>query len=235
MNLHVKRDRTRFFYMLLGLAMAATILVGFSRTYYLKAWFDTPPLTLRLHLHGFVLTLWLVLFVVQASLIAAGRRGLHKRLGIAGLVLAALVIATSCAAAIEAARLGGDRGGISAADRLYSSVLVVSTFALFVSMGTALRKRPEIHKRLMLLATIAVIGPGVTRAVALLAGHGIRDSHVAVMSALVLLALLYDWHTRGRPHWVLLSGGLVLIASQLTRRFVGGSEIWAHIGNWLIH
>lgn len=234
MSLHAKRDRARLFYTLLGLAMAATILLGFSRTYYLKAWFDTPPLTLRLHLHGLVLTLWLVLFVVQASLVAAGRRSLHMSLGIAGVVLGALVVATSYAAAIEAAQLGGDRGGITAADRLYSSVLVVATFALFLSMGTALRKRPEMHKRLMLLATISVIGPGVTRAVALLVGHGIRDSHVAVMFALLLLALLYDWRTRGRPHWVLLSGGLLLITSQVTRRIVGGSETWAHIGNWLI-
>lgn len=43
MNLHANRDRARLFYTLLGLAMAATILLGFSRTYYLKAWFDTPP------------------------------------------------------------------------------------------------------------------------------------------------------------------------------------------------
>jgi ABC-type xylose transport system permease subunit len=87
----------------------------------------------------------------------------------------------------------------------------------------------------MLLATIAVIGPGITRAVALLAGHGIRDSHIAVMSVLMLVALLHDWRTRGRPHWVLLSGALLLITSQLTRRLVGGSEIWAQIGNWLIY
>lgn len=234
MNVPVTHDRARRFYPLMGLAMAAIVLVGFSRTYYLKACFDTPPLTLRLHLHGFVLTLWVVLFIVQANLIAAGRRSLHKSLGIAGVALAALAVATTWAAAIEAARLSGDRGGITAADRLYSSVLVVSTFGLFVAMGTALRRRPEIHKRLMLLATIAVIGPGVTRAAALLAGHGIRDSHVAVMSVLLLVAWLYDWRTRGRPHWILVSGGALLIATQLTRRLIGGSEIWAHIGNWLI-
>jgi hypothetical protein len=118
---------------------------------------------------------------------------------------------------------------------LFSSVLLVSTFALFVSMAAALRKRPEIHKRLMLLATIAVVGPGVTRAVALLAGHKIGESHVAVMAAFLMLALLYDWRTRGRPHWILLSGGVLLIGSQVARRIVGGSETWASIGNWLIH
>lgn len=235
MNRTVTRNRARHFYALMGLAMALIVFVGFSRTYYLKAWFDTPALTLRLHLHGVVMTLWLVLFIVQAGLAGTGRRSLHKRLGLAGLGLAALVVAVTCAAAFEAARLGGDRGGITAADRLYSSMLVAVTFGLLVAMGAAFRARPEIHKRLMLLATIAVIGPGVTRAVVLLAGRGIRESHIAVMATLLLLALLYDWRTRGRPHWVLLGGGLLLIVSQLTRRLVGGSETWAHIGNWLIH
>jgi len=235
MSFTITPVRARRFYTLMGLVMATMVLVGFSRTYYLKSWFDTPPLTLRLHLHGFVLTLWLVLFIVQASLARAGRRRLHQTLGIAGVVLATLAVLVTFAAAIEAARLGGDRGGITAADRLYSGVLAISTFGLFIGAGAALRRRPEIHKRLMLLATIAVIGPGVTRAVALLAGHGIRDSHIAVMAVLLLAALLYDWRTRGRPHWVLLSGASLLIASQLTRRFVGGSETWAPVGNWLIH
>jgi hypothetical protein len=107
-------------------------------------------------------------------------------------------------------------------------------FGLFVGLGAAFRKHPEIHKRFMLLATIAAIGPGVTRAVVLLLGHPIRDSHIAVESALLLLAVFHDWRTRGRPHWILVGGGLLLIVSQATRRLVGGSEAWAQIGNWLI-
>ena len=94
------------FYTLIGLTMAAIVLIGFSRTYYLRAWFHLPPLSWRLHLHGAALTLWVVLFVVQTRLIAAGRRRLHMTLGIAGLALAAVAIATTCAAAIEAVQLG---------------------------------------------------------------------------------------------------------------------------------
>jgi hypothetical protein len=224
----------RRFYTLMGLAMCTMVIVGFSRTYYLKAWFDTPPLTLRLHLHGLVLTLWLVVFVVQATLVSARQIGFHKRLGIAGAILAGLVVMTSYAAGIEAARLVGERGGITAADRLYSNVVVVATFGLLVALGTVLRKRPHIHKRLMLLATLSILGPGIARAVALIAGHGIRDSHIAVMSALLLVAWLHDWRMRGRPHWVWLIGGPLVIGLQWTRRLVGGSEAWAQIGNWLI-
>jgi hypothetical protein len=233
MDLTASLDRRRRVYLFTGVAVSAIVLFGFSRSYFLKTWFGTPPLSPRLHLHGVALSLWLVLFLVQTTLIAAGRRRLHQSLGIAGVGLAALAVVATYAAAIEAARLGA-RGGIGTADRLYSSVVVLALFAVFVAAGTAFRARPETHKRCMLLATIAVVGPGAQRAVALAVGHGVRDFHVLVMSALLLVALLSDWMTRGRPHWVLLSGGPLLIASQLTRRLIGASDWWTRIGTWLI-
>jgi hypothetical protein len=233
MNLSVSRDRSRL-YGLTGLAIFVIALIGFSRTYYLRTWFDVPPLTMRLHLHGLVLTLWLGLFMIQSMLISVGRRRLHRRLGIAGVGLAAAVIATTYMTAIEAAHLDGSRGGITAADRLYSTVVLMMLFGAFVAVGTLFRKRPDIHKPSMLLATIAIVGPAASRATVLLLGRGIRDPHVYVMSALLLAAVVSDWRTRGRPHGWLLGGGFVLIASQVTRRLMGGSEAWALIGNWLI-
>jgi hypothetical protein len=233
MNVSVSRDRSRL-YGLTGLTVFVIALIGFSRTYYLRAWFDVPPLTMRLHLHGLVLTLWLVLFLVQSMLISVGRSSLHRRLGFAGVGLAAAVIVTTYLTAIEAAQLDGSRGGITAADRLYSTIVILVLFGVFVAVGTLFRKRPDIHKRSMLLATLAIVGPAATRAAVLLVGRGIRDPHIYVMSALLLMALLSDWRIRGRPHWSLLCGSLVLIASQLTRRLIGGTEAWALIGNWLI-
>lgn len=233
MNLSVSRDRGRL-YGLIGLAIFVIALIGFSRTYYLRTWFDVPPLTMRLHLHGLVLTLWLGLFLVQSMLISVGRRSLHRRLGFAGVGLAAAVIMTTYMTAIEAAHLDGSRGGITAADRLYSTVVILLLFGVFVAVGTLFRKRPDIHKRSMLLATIAIVGPAATRATVLLVGRGIRDPPVIVMVALLLAALFSDWRTRGRPHWWLLCGGFGLIVSQVTRRLIGGTEVWALIGNWLI-
>ena len=188
---------SRRFYTLIGLTMAALVIIGFSRTFYLRPWFDVAPLTLRLHLHGIVLTLWVVLFVVQVRLIAVGRRRLHMSLGVAGIALAALAIATTYAAAIEAVRLGVERGGIGI-DRLYSNVLVLTLFGSFVALGVAYRKRPETHKAFMLLAMIAAIGPAVTRAAIFVFELKIRDAHIPMESALVLSALAYHWHTRRR-------------------------------------
>jgi hypothetical protein len=235
MNAASSPGRNGRFYFLMGLAMAALVLLGFARSYYLAPWFEGPPLTWKLHLHGAAMTLWLLLFLAQAKLIAAGRRRLHMNLGYAGLALAAVAIASAYAAALETIDTRGAFGGLTIVDRLYSNVLLNAIFGAFVGLGVAFRKRPEVHKRLMLLATITVIAPALVRAAVLLLGPGVvTDPHIPVMAALVAVGVIYDWRTRGKPHWVLLSGGLLLIALQLTRRAVGGSAAWAEVGNWLI-
>jgi hypothetical protein len=233
MNTTLQSSGGRRFYTLVALTMATFVLTGFARTYYLRAWFDVPPLSWRLHLHGLVLTLWVGLFVVQTRLIAVGQRRLHMRLGIAGVALAAVAVVTIYAAALEAVRLGADRGGIGI-DRLYSNVLLMTFFGSFVALGAAFRKRPDTHKAFMLLAMIAALGPALTRTFIVVLGLKIRDPHLPVESALVLAALIYIWQKRRRLDWVLLVGGALLITTQATRRLVGGSEAWAQIGNWLV-
>ena len=233
MNLSLPRSRP-WFSTAMGLAVIGIVIVGFSRTYYFKGFFDTRPLTVRLHLHGFAMSAWLVLFLVQARLIAAHRRTLHMRLGIAGAILAALAVATTYAAAFEFAAHGVAQNAPTAFSRLYSSVQLATLFGLFVAAGIVFRSRPEIHKRLMVLAMLAVVGPGAHRAIFLIVGHGAPDSHVFVIGLLLVAGLVYDWRSRGTPHPVLLWGGTLLIALQLTRRLVGGSALWQQIGNWLI-
>jgi hypothetical protein len=65
-------------------------------------------LQLLLQVHGLVFSAWLVLFLVQTGLIAAGRVDVHRRLGIAGaiLALAKLVLGTLTALRSVAPRIG---------------------------------------------------------------------------------------------------------------------------------
>lgn len=87
-------------------AIAALVFVGFARTFYLKYWSDTPPLTRLLHMHGVVFTSWLLLHFTQARLIAAHRVDLHRRLGIAGAVLGFSMFFIGVAAAAPTATSG---------------------------------------------------------------------------------------------------------------------------------
>lgn len=96
-----------------GVTIPAIVWVGFSRSDFLRVLFTVPPLTPTLHAHGFVLALWLALFIVQATLIAGGRRHAHRTPGVAG-VLGAIAVLTSYAAAFEtAARAQARRGRLS--------------------------------------------------------------------------------------------------------------------------
>jgi hypothetical protein len=61
------------FYALIAILLIAFIVIGFSRTYYLRFLSDRPPLHVILHVHGLVFTAWLALFIAQTQLIAARR------------------------------------------------------------------------------------------------------------------------------------------------------------------
>jgi hypothetical protein len=85
-----------------ALVCALLALVGFARTYYLNGLFGTPHLTLRLHVHGLIMSAWCVLFVAQACLVSARRVDIHRRLGIVGAGLALLIIVIGCYLTISA-------------------------------------------------------------------------------------------------------------------------------------
>ena len=107
---HLATRRRSRFYTVMGVAICAVVFVGFSRSYFLRALFTAPPLTPRLHVHGFVLGLWLALFIVQARLIANGQRHIHQMLGVAGVALGVIAVLTTYAAAFETAAHASSRG-----------------------------------------------------------------------------------------------------------------------------
>src|SRR4051812_48182095 len=80
------------FFFLAHLALLAVVLVGFSPTFYLRAFFHVPGIPSVLYVHGAVLTVWFLFTVVQAWLIRGQRIRLHRRLGYAAAAYAALVI-----------------------------------------------------------------------------------------------------------------------------------------------
>ncbi len=89
-------------------AVVASLIVfaGFARSYYLKTVFGTPELPLLRHVHGLVMTLWFALFVLQTQLVAMRRIYVHRRLGVAGALLAIVVFIVGVATAIAGARRG---------------------------------------------------------------------------------------------------------------------------------
>src|ERR1044072_436880 len=91
-NMH-RRISDRPLYILAAGLIPLVVLAGFARTYYLKGFFATPPLpNMIVQIHGVVMTAWVVLFIVQVTLVGKRRTKLHKQLGILGAGLAVLVL-----------------------------------------------------------------------------------------------------------------------------------------------
>ena len=101
------RQGPRRFYVGLAIAVLITVFLGFSRTYFLKSYFGTPELSLLVHLHGLVFTSWVLLFLAQTTLVATDRTDLHRRLGVGGAVLAALLLIVGTTTAILRIAGGG--------------------------------------------------------------------------------------------------------------------------------
>jgi hypothetical protein len=99
------RRRERIFYIGIAIVIVGVVFGGFARTYFLRPFFDTQPLMPLLHLHGFVFTSWLVLYITQTVLISAKRVNVHRRLGIAGAVIAVFMILIGSTTAIIRAHL----------------------------------------------------------------------------------------------------------------------------------
>src|SRR5690242_16690147 len=168
-NLH-RRISDRPLYILAAIVIPLIVLAGFARTYYLKGAFATPPLpSLIVHVHGIVMTAWVVLFIVQVTLVARRRTKLHQQLGIAGAFLAALVFVVGILTGIYgAARFVNNPsltppGAPSPLSFLIIPLGDMVVFAILIVAALYYRRRLDIHKRLMLLAAINLLVPAIAR------------------------------------------------------------------------
>src|SRR5262245_5961711 len=131
--------RSRF-YPLIAIVLVTFVVIGFSRTYYLRFLSDRPPLNVILHVHGLVFTAWLALFIAQTQLIAARRIDLHMKLGVAGILLAVFVVATGLAATfVGAATPRMTQLGVTTAQASIVPLVSILPFAILVTAAVALR------------------------------------------------------------------------------------------------
>jgi hypothetical protein len=227
------KRRTRRFYVGMAVAMAVTVFAGFSRSYFLKAHFGTPELSLLLHVHGLVFTSWVLLFLSQTTLVAAGRTDVHRRLGVAGAVLAALVLILGTTTAILRVKGGAAPiPGVSPLSFLAVPLFDMVVFALLIGTGLYFRRRLETHKRLMTLATVSLLSAPIARLPfgVLKAGP---PAFFGLTDLFIVALLIYDLATRKKIHPATIWGGLLIVASQPLRLMISGTPAWLTFAGWI--
>jgi hypothetical protein len=228
-------DRRRYRTFSISVAFTAILIVfaGFSRSYYLNGYFLRRNLTWVLHLHGLIFSLWFLLLPMQILLVAIGRTDLHRRLGVAGGFLAAIMVPLGVFIAIHAAKYGSPSTppGVPPLGFLAVPLTDVFVFGMLVGAAILYRRKPEIHKRLMILATLSILSPAIGRIPFLLAFGVPVIFGVVVLAVLIFVA--YDTAIHKRLHRASLLGGLFVILSFPARLIVSGTSPWLSFAGWL--
>ncbi len=165
------------------------------------------------------MTSWQLLFLTQTILVAAGRTDLHRRLGVAGGVLAAAVVVAGVHATVSQPAFYAARGmepPFPMEMLVVGNIFGFGLFAGLVASAIALRRDTASHRRLIYWACIVTMGPALTPGRSL--GATILPYFPATFPPEIALAwiawialLLHDWRTARRFHPATIVGGMLIL------------------------
>lgn len=227
--------REHRFYTSMAVIAAVLTLGGFSSVYVPHATAGSVPLIV--HVHAAVFTAWLVLFIVQTQLVAARRINQHRSLGTAGMFLAALMLIVGLLTARNAARTGhtGIPGVIfpDVSGFLLLNVMAIAAFAILVALGWSYRRKPQAHKRLMLMATVAALMPPGLSRLPFVSGH--EGAIAGIVLVFLLIPPAYDLVTRRRVHPAyVFAVVLALLTIPPVVTVMATTQAWQRVAAWLV-
>jgi hypothetical protein len=235
MDLLATRRFERRMFLIAALLFPAVILVGFGPTYYVKAWFGTPPLPSTLvHVHGLLMTGWVILFITQVFLVSSQRLTLHRSLGYGGIALAAGIVLTGVPVALRAAKYGAASTppGVVPLQFMAVPLFDLVVFVLLFAAAIYYRRRPAAHKSLMLLIAISLVPPAIARIrIDTLQALG-PIWFFGVPTVLAATCVVLDARRRGRLNRVLLAGTILLVVSYVVRLALMPTAAWASFATW---
>ena len=220
------RDRSSFFRRI-SYILLAIVLIGFSPTFFLRAFFEVPVIPSYVYAHGAALTLWFIWLCLQTTLATGGRVTLHRRLGPSGIAIGALVVVSGAAVSMGLApRLLAKFGNIDSdmpriVATVWGSIGMLVAFTGLLVAAVVFRQKADIHKRLMLLASISISLPALSR----IAQFPVVDlpapifSFLGILTLLAILVIFDKMHTNGihRVTWV---GSSAMLATLILFGFV---------------
>ena len=215
------------FFFWMTLAMCFFVFGGFGMTYLFPLTAGTfPPAPPIVHLHGILFFSWMILLVVQAGLIGAGNIKLHRSLGTFGIAHAAVVIYTGIMLQLIASS-GGLGSGRTGTDGLYLGLCAFCGFITMFTLAMRNTRRPEIHKRMLLLAMLPVLPPGVNRF--WYVSLGLDDFFPTFYLYLTLWSmaaavLIHEWRRAGSIGRYSMFGAGWIFVQGILHEFVVGSE-----------
>jgi fumarate reductase subunit C len=230
----VNRVVERFFFSGMAILLCVVVFIGFSPTYFRAGMLRAPLPSPILHIHGAVFTLWMVLFVVQVGLISARRVAWHRSLGIIAFCLPPIMIILGVIAAIDAL---GRKVTIGKLDPAVSSAIPligIVGFTIVIFASWRARRKPDAHKRLILLATIGLVEAAFGRFPWNQIGLPTAAGAVTGLGILVLLVIAYDLISLHRIHRATLWAAPLTFAVGALAVPIGMTPAWHSFAGFLV-
>lgn len=237
-----RRSRPRLrkspFFTTLGLIMLALAIAGFWPQYFSVVVGHSPAATAQfwlIHLHAAIFTCWLLFYISQAALVLTGRTRTHLKVGpwLAGygFGLTALGLYAAGNLAVRFGERIGDPD--EGAAFVFFPVIDMVFFGGFLAAAVVYRKRLDLHKRAMLLATYSIATVGGGRFVERV--FGLHDVWLwqPLMLAPLLLVASYDVLVCRKLYPIIALGVLVHLGRLNAEAFVK-SDLWLPIGRALV-
>lgn len=223
----------RFFFPAVALLILAAVFFGFARSYYLAGLFHAPLPNLLVHIHGAAFSSWILLFVIQTCLVASGRIALHKHLGLVGFGLAGFMIIVGVWAATDSMIRHTAPGQTGIDVRAFYAVPVTAmvAFSTLTSFGFRARNNPRAHKRLMLIATVALLDAAFGRWPIPVSWWDLRAAQLCCYLLLLFLVCYDLWLFRRLQRSTVLGSALVVVLQQ-TAHLIGHSAVWQSFAAW---
>jgi hypothetical protein len=196
----VNRTVERVFYSGMALLMCVCVFIGFSPTYFQAGMMRAPLPSPIVHIHGAVFTLWMLLFVVQVAFISTRHVKWHRSFGIIAFCLPPIMVVFGVTAAIGALHRGVQIGPLDSAVSLAIPLIGIVAFTIIIYASWRARRRPDAHKRLILIATIGLVGAAFGRFPWSRIGLPPAAGAVTGIGTLLLLLIVYELITIHRVH-----------------------------------
>jgi hypothetical protein len=222
----VNRTLERVFYSGMAVLLCVCVFIGFSPTYFQAGMLHAPLPSPILHVHGAVFTLWMLLFLVQAALVSAHRVKWHRSLGTVAFCLPPLMIVLGVIAAIDAYRRGVKIGPLEPAVSLAIPLIGIVGFTVLIYASWRARRRPDAHKRLILLATCGLVAAAFGRFPWDRIGFPPAAGAVTGLGILCLLVLIYDLVTLHRIHRSTMWAAPLIFSSVALAVPIGMTSAW---------
>ncbi|WP_157971385.1 hypothetical protein [Dyella sp. C9] len=224
----------RNFYLGMSLLVAGVVAFGFSRTIGANLLHPDTPRPTILYIHAWVFSGWVALFMLQSALARARHIALHRTVGTFGACLGSVLPLLGLATALvmqhwHAQRVASQATGLSLP---FNDML---TFSIAFGLAIRWRRRPEFHRRLMLIATCCLTGAAFARFPEYLVPD---NAFYLCVDLLVLLGVWRDWALTRHVHVVYRRGLPCLVASQALAQYLMlyTPAIWVaftrHIMEW---